>query len=130
MRKIRWLLSRWYYNTPLFATLFLLFNRLNRHRWQRGYRRRTFSRCLALWIGFPSVSDQRGSRNPCYSWRFIPCRHLSFNPGLFLLCLWLGDQWLNLHQFGITIKVGIEKELDGSSVIYDSKPGLLRLIQP
>jgi len=44
--------------------------------------------------------------------------------------LWLGDQWLNLNQFGITIKVGIEKELDGSGVIYDSKPGLLRLIQP
>src|SRR5258708_23122826 len=103
MRKIRWLLSSRYYNTALFATFFLLFNRLNRCRWQRGYRRWTFSRCLALWIGFPSVSDQRGSRNPCYSSSFIPCWHLSSNSGLFLLFLCLGDHSLNPLPFGVPL---------------------------
>ena len=44
--------------------------------------------------------------------------------------LGLGNQWLDLHQFGIAIKLWIEKELDGPGVIDDGEPGLLRLVEP
>src|SRR5260370_26456503 len=48
---------------------------------------------------------------------------------LFWLRLELWHQRLNLHQFGVAIKIRVEKELDGPSVVDDGEPGLLRLIE-
>jgi len=51
---------------------------------------------------------------------------------LLYLRLWLrlGNQWLDFHQFGIAIKMWIEKELDSPGIIDDGEPGLLWLIEP
>src|SRR5258708_40164420 len=55
----------------------------------------------------------------------------SFNraAALFWLRLELWHQRLNLHQCGVAIKIRVEKDLDGPSVVDDGEPGLFRLLE-
>src|SRR5260221_2681413 len=82
-------------------------------------------------MGCATFTDYRSAWNSRIVYELIWCYSASFNrtAALFWLRLELWHQRLNLHQFGVAIKIRVEKELDGSRVVDDGEPGLFRLIE-